>query len=260
MQTITYRTINDSSLEMDICLPEGTPGPRPGVLFIHGGGWSGGRRAQFTWHIHELARHGFVAASASYRLSAVARYPAALDDVQCAMRWLRAHAQELQLDPARLGAFGGSAGGHLVACLGTRETRSDCEPALRGFSSRAQCVVDVHGIHDFHALRDIADLEPSVLRFLGAKEENADAWTDASPIHFVDADTAPMFLAHDPADATVPYGQTVLFAAALVKAARPVEFLPTPGSGHGYCYTPDNPWTLKLWPRTVAWLTGWLKP
>lgn len=259
-QTVTYRTVDSNPIQMDIYRPEGRTGPRPGVLFVHGGGWSGGKRTQFSWHAREMARLGFVAATASYRLAPAYPYPAALDDVQCAMRWLRAHAQELNLDPARIGAYGSSAGGHLVACLGVRDTRCDCEPALSGFSSRAQCVVDVHGLHDFNVLANVKILETSKFAFLGGtQKEKPDAWTDASPLYFIDAETAPIFLAHDPGDPTVPFDQTVAFAAALVKAARPVEFMPTPGSGHGYCYNPENPWSLKLWPRAVAWLTSWLK-
>lgn len=259
-QTIVYRTFADAALEMDVCPAEKGDGPRPGVLFIHGGGWSAGKRTQFAWHARELAKAGFVTATASYRLAPAHPYPAALDDCQYAMRWLRAHAAEWNLDPARLGAVGSSAGGHLAACLGVRETRVDDVPALRGFSSRAQCVVDVHGVHDFRALAPNALVKSTVPFLGGTAEEVPGAWTEASPITFVDDQSAPMMLTHDPKDPTVPYAQSVSFAAALIQAARPVEFLPTPGSGHGFVYNPDHAWTRRLWPRAVAWLTEWLQP
>lgn len=259
-QTVTYRRIGDTALQMDVYTPEAGAGLRPGVLFIHGGGWSGGNRSQFTWHAQELAKAGFVTASASYRLAPAHPYPAALDDCQAAMRWLRKHAEALRLDPARLGAFGSSAGGHLVACLGVRDTRLDDDPALSGISSKAQGVVDVHGVHDFAALNG-ARLHPTAEAFLGGSlADKPEAWREASPLAFVDADTAPMLLVHAPDDPTVPYAQSTRFADALMAVARPFEFMPTPGSGHGFVYSPENPWTLRVWPRAVAWLSSWLKP
>lgn len=257
-KTLVYRSSGQVELEMDVFPSEQGEGRRPGVLFLHGGGWSGGDRTQFTWHARELARYGFVTATASYRLAPDHCYPAALDDCQYAMRWLRAHASEWNLDPARIGAFGSSAGGHLAACLATRDTRSDCDPALSGFSSRAQCVVDVHGIHDFMTL------DPNVLRecnlaFLGGtREEKSEIWQDASPAAFVDSQTTPLLLTHDPNDPIVPYQQTLSLALALMKAARPFEFMPTPGAGHGFVYDRENIWTQRLWPRAVAWFSGWL--
>ncbi len=259
-QTVTYRQIDNIDLQMDIYNPEPGTDCRPGVLFIHGGGWSAGSRKQFSWHARELAKAGFVTASASYRLAPAAPYPAALDDCQYAMRWLRKHADEFFLDPARMGAFGSSAGGHLVACLGVRDTRLNDEPALSGFSSKAQCVVNVHGVQDFPALGE-SDLTASKAAFLGGtREEKPEVWKDASPFYFVDAETAPMLLMHDPTDTVVPYDQTTRFADALMRAARPFEFMPTPGSGHGFVYNRENAWTLRVWPRAVAWLTGWLNP
>src|SRR5690606_26310066 len=152
----------------------------------------------------ELAKRGYVAASASYRLSGVAPFPAALDDCQLAMRWLRSKAADFNLDPQRLGAMGSSAGGHLVACLGVRDTMN-AELGLPEFSSRANCVVDVPGIHDLASF-------PSKSRdaFInGSIEDNAELAREASPIFFIDANTPPMLLLHDPDDPTVPYEDSV---------------------------------------------------
>ncbi len=257
--THVYRMVDGVALQLDMFPPGRGEGLRPGMLFIHGGGWCRGSRSAFAWHARELAKHGYVAATVSYRLAPAHPYPAALDDCQCAMRWLRAHAAEWSLDPNRIGVFGSSAGGHLAACLGTRDTRDECEPALRGHSSRAQCVVDVHGIHDFLSL-DSRYLVDSKIAFLGGTlEKRGDVWRDASPGLFVDSHTAPVMLTHDPNDPTVPYEQSVNFAAALMKAARPLEFLPTPGSKHGFVYGSDNEWTKRLWPRAIAWLESWLE-
>jgi acetyl esterase/lipase len=253
-QTFTYRMAGEQALELDLYRPAPAAGLHPGVLFIHGGGFTGGKRTQFSWHAQACAAAGFVAATTSYRLVAAGIYPAALDDCQCAVRWMRTHAAEFQLDPARLGAFGSSAGGHLAACLGVRDTREDLEPGLRGVSSRVQAVVDVHGVHDFPALSGTPRLGCKNIFLGGSYEEKPEVWRDASPALFVDGETAPMFLTHDPGDPTVPYDQTVRLAVALLNAGRPFEFMPTPGSGHGFVYSPDLEWSRRVFPRALAWL------
>lgn len=252
-ETHTYATPATGDLELDVWYPEPTGEARPGVLFVHGGGWSGGKRPQFFWHAEQLAARGYVAASASYTLSGVAPFPAALDDVQLAMRWLRSKADDFGLDPQRLGAMGSSAGGHLVACLGVRETLHP-EIGLSEFSSRANAVVDVHGIHD---LANFAG--KSCELFLGGPfEEKRELAREASPIFFIDANTPPMLLLHDPDDPTVPYADSVAFAHELLKAGVHTSFLVVKGCGHGFVYGPQNPCTQKWWPDCVAFFERWL--
>ena len=107
--------------KMDVFLPIGFTGLRPGVVLIHGGGWQAGDKNFYTAMGQTLAARGFVAVSINYRLTPAAKYPAQADDVQRAVRWIRAHAADYQLDPARLGALGDSAGGHLSLILGTHD-------------------------------------------------------------------------------------------------------------------------------------------
>ena len=114
----------DPAQKMDVYLPAGFAGPRPAVELIHGGGWQGGDKGFYAPLGRALAARGFVAFSVNYRLTPAARYPAQADDVQRAARWVRARAGEYHLDPARLGALGDSAGGHLALILGTRDTRT----------------------------------------------------------------------------------------------------------------------------------------
>ncbi|MCX5659955.1 MAG: alpha/beta hydrolase [Planctomycetota bacterium] len=262
-QLITIGQTEQGPLQMELYLPTGFAGPRPGVLFVHGGGWGGGHRGQFRWHAGELAKHGYVTATTSYRLMQAATYPAALDDCQRAVRWLRSRAGELALDPRRLGAMGSSAGGHLVACLGVRDTRLDAaqdDPALRGQSSKVQCVVDVHGVHDFLAM-DKVPLGKTCANFIGGPlAERRALWEDASPIRFVDKSSAPTLLIHAPDDPTVPYDESVTYETALKKAGVATKFIPTPGSGHGFVYGPDNPHTKAVWPESIAWFNTYLKP
>ncbi|MBT7302770.1 MAG: prolyl oligopeptidase family serine peptidase, partial [Victivallales bacterium] len=81
-----------------------------------------------------------------------------------------------------------------------------------------------------------------------------DLWIGASPALHADASSAPMLVVHDPDDSTVPYDQSLLLANALMAAGRPLRFLPSPGSGHGFVYNPGNTWTQNVWPLAVAWL------
>ena len=134
--------------KMDVYLPSGFTGRRPGVILIHGGGWQAGDKNFYTGMGQALAARGFVAFSVNYRLTPAAQYPAQADDVQRAVRWMRGHAADYALDPARVGALGDSAGGHLSLILGTHDTLNNTDPALAAQSSRVQCVVDFYGPSD----------------------------------------------------------------------------------------------------------------
>lgn len=259
-ETMVFGVIEQRPLQLDLYLPaDGGTALRPGVLCVHGGGWTGGQRAAFRWHCRELARRGFVAATCDYRLAAEATWPAQLEDCQRAVRWMRENAVDLRLDPTRIGAIGSSAGGHLVACLGVRDTLGDEQFAAT--SSRVACVVDIHGVHDLPRMADSESTARGACEKLagGPYSERPEVWRDASPIRFVNTETAPMLLAHDPDDPTVPYEQSIVMGEALMRAHRPVRFVPTPGSRHGYFYNPSNPHTQRAWPTVVAWLEEWLR-
>lgn len=219
------------------------------VVLVHGGGWSGGARDAFIWHAHQLAQAGYVACTIDYRLVGTAPYPAALIDCQSALKWIRNQSDRFRIDRHRVGVVGSSAGGHLVACLGVRD---DEDP----ISARADCVVDIHGIHDFIPIGEsgTSPIAQSTAFLAGSMEEKPDIWAEASPARHVDADTAPMLLLHDPDDPLVPYEQSIILANALMRSGRPMQFLPTPGSGHGFVYNPENAWTQRVWPTVVNWL------
>ena len=254
--TITFAERPEQPVEMDLFYPRHVSGMRPAVLFVHGGGWSSGGRHQFHWHAGQLAQMGYFAASVGYRLSGTAPYPAAVDDVQEAVRFLRAHSHEYAIDGNRIAAFGSSAGGHLVAVLGACETRATGDDVAHAdISSRVNAVIDVHGAHNLPVLADHR-LGGTVEKFMGVPfAEAEDTWREASPEFFIDEHAPPMLLFHDPADQTVPYDQSVTLASRLMQADRSVSFEPTPGSGHGFVYNPGNDWTQRIWPIVTAWLS-----
>ncbi|MEO8350146.1 MAG: alpha/beta hydrolase fold domain-containing protein [Chthoniobacteraceae bacterium] len=245
---IEYGNADDTKLLLDVYLPKSGTGkkPRPAVILVHGGGWEGGsRRADYMMELgRELARAGFVAFNIDYRLVKRPRdsepvrnaYPAAVDDCQRAVRWVRQHADEYGIDPDRLGALGDSAGGHLVSLLGTRETRADSPPELAAYPSRVDAVVDIFGPADFTQPLpeiDLAGITPRQMVRNFVVDDSAQI-RDASPIFHVDEKTPPFLIFHGTEDKIVPIEQSRSFQAALKKAGTEVELVEFPGEGHGF--------------------------
>jgi len=190
-------------LAMDVYLPRGA-GPFPGVLVVHGGAWTIGSRMQLASVANALAEHGYTAAAISYRLAPKHTFPTQLDDCQAAVRWLREHASEFKLDPTRIGGFGYSAGGQLVALLGTMndgDYREEGVPADAP-SARLQAVVAGGAPCDFRVLPENSDLLSYWLG--GTRGAKPEAYRVASPAAFVSADDPPMFFFHGARDLLVP--------------------------------------------------------
>lgn len=219
---------------------------RPAVIFVHGGAWRSGSKNDFGFAARALARQGYVGFSVDYRLlhDGQNRFPAQIDDVQRAVRWVRAHAGDYGVDPARIGALGASAGGHLVALLGTTDTRDNSDAALSPYSSRVQCVVDLYGPSDFTSALKLSEQERTasqaspggqmVQEFLGPLPENADNYRAASPLQHIDQKTVPFLLFHGGKDALVPLGQSQRLDAALRAKGIESKLVVFPEAGHGY--------------------------
>lgn len=219
---------------------------RPAVIFVHGGSWRSGSKSDLGFAAAALARQGYVGFSINYRLlrNGRNRFPAQIDDVQRAVRWVRAHAKDYGVDPEKIGALGASAGGHLVALLGTTETRDNSDAELAGFSSRVQCVVDLYGPTDFTTAlepenqRKMAE-DPSpgaqiVQEFLGALPGAAENYRAASPLTHIDKKTAPFLIFHGGKDALVPLEQSQRMDAALRAAGIESKLVVFPDAVHGY--------------------------
>ena len=147
---IEYGRIGDTSLKLDLYQPRGLRKNVPAILLIHGGGWKSGNRSIYRPYCIRLAERGYVAATVSYRFSGVAPYPAAVQDVKCAVRWMRANAAKLHVDPDRIAALGGSAGGHLSMMLGYSPNVAELEGdgGNPGVSSKIQAVINFYGPTD----------------------------------------------------------------------------------------------------------------
>ena len=232
---------SEINLLLDVYEPVGLTGKLPAVLVIHGGGWFGGDKADAynTEVSRSLAADGIVVFSVNYRLVPKARYPAQLDDVQRAVRWVRAHSDEYGIDAKRMGATGDSAGGHLASLLGTRDTRDNSDEKLSTFSSKVKCVVDLYGPSDFMADKSTSKL-PSfasslVTNFFGIKREDAlELYREGSPISHVDKSSAAFLIMHGDKDPLVPADQSSRLADALKRAGVEVKMIVMLNDGHGF--------------------------
>lgn len=215
-------------LQADLYLPRGL-GPFPAVVLIHGGGWERGERGDMDDIARELARRGLAAVNISYRFAPTHRFPAQLHDVQQAVRWVRTSAAAHRLDPARIGVFGYSSGGHLAALLATVGEGDPLDTPRGGADTRVNAAVAGGAPFDFMQFDD----SPLINRLLGvSKQENPALHAMASPLSHVSAGDPPMFIYHGGWDWLVPVEQAQAMKAALDSAAVPAELYVAGGYGH----------------------------
>ena len=248
---IEYGTAAGVSLRLDAFIPDG-PGPHPVVILVHGGGWSGGDqdggpKKGYMAPMHApLSAAGFAWFSINYRLAPTFRHPAAVEDVETAIRWVKAHATDYHLDPQRIALSGESAGGHLVALAAVRADRT----------TRVAAVVPFHGVFDLAAeARRRNGLIPSFNKLFGRDTLDDTLFRllhDASPVNYVQPGLPPFLLLHGSADETVAYQQSVTLQAKLRAAQVPCELITIQGGPHGMLPWPALAPDFK--DRVVAWL------
>lgn len=244
---VKYVPDGDAAQALDIFYPEKpAEKPLPLLVWIHGGGWSGGSKNGAPF-VNQLTR-GYVVASVEYRFSQKAKFPAQIQDCQAAIRWLRANAKKYSIDPDRVGVGGASAGGHLAALVGTSGGKN-AFPKLGGNedqSDRVQAVLDIFGPTNFWTVIAQAEADAKVKnifkwnngdpysRLIDAKLGEDKAACDAvSPVHYVSKDNPPFLILHGDHDTLVPYAQSVELAELLTKAGVENTLQKLPGAGHG---------------------------
>jgi acetyl esterase/lipase len=246
-QDVPYGTVNSHPLLLDIYTPgEHSSTWRPAVVLIHGGTWSGGEKGTMRGMASFLARSGFVAFAVDYRLfnGKENLWPAQLDDVQRAVRWIRANAAKYGVNPDYIGAFGHSAGAQLAALLGMEAARDNSDPLLAKYSSRVQAVVDVSGPSDFTADPDV-DRDAFLASFFGGNlAQHGEIWRDASPAFHVAKNDAPFLIFHGTLDNEVPIAQSQELADKLKQAGVSVKFVKVKDA-HTF-ESPEVRWQLAL--------------
>jgi len=246
---VTYRTVDGEKLGLDVYQPAKKGKDRPAVVVIHGGGWSQGDKQLFANQGNQLAERGFVAFSVNYRLAPAHPYPAAVDDVEAAVEWVRKHAKDYGVDRKRIGALGGSAGAHLTGLLATVGEGSHAK------GHRIAAAVSWSGPMDFVVLAPVAATGGggSIGRFLGcAPTVCPDSYAQASPITHVDKTDTPMLIVNSTTE-LVPQTQADSMKAALDKAGVANQEIILPGTAHSRAYAN------QVWDQTVAFLENYLK-
>jgi acetyl esterase/lipase len=248
----SYAGNDNPKQQVDLYLPKkrNSDKPLPVVALIHGGGWVNGDRIGYAAAAIQFARTGDSAAvTVGYRLTKEAKWPAQVYDCKAAIRWIRAHAKEFNLDQDKIAVMGSSAGGHLSSLLGTsgdvKELEGDLGPHTR-FSSRVQCVVNLCGPEDFtKALMFDQEGKPilkddAVIGLLGGnyEEKHAEA-VAASPVSYVSKDDPPFITFHGTKDMRVAYLHAEAIHAALGKAGVPSLRVPITDGGHGSVSHPE---------------------
>jgi acetyl esterase/lipase len=222
--------------------PKEVEKPLPLILWIHGGAWRFGTRHDDAALHQVIAQNGFACFSIQYRLTGEAIFPAAIQDCKCAVRYARAHADSLNINPEKIGAWGSSAGAHLSTMLGTSAGVAEFEGdgGWSDYSSAVQAVCDWYGPTDFSRMsafpcdfdHDAPD-SPESLLIGGAVQVHPELVRQANPITYISPNTPPMFIVHGKLDRIVPFNQSELLVEALKTQGTEVEFLPLENAVHG---------------------------
>ena len=237
VRNIEYSRAGGRALQMDAYVPEG-PGPFPAAIIVHGGGWVAGDR---RWNVEPLFRPlleaGFACFSISYRLATeISLFGVAIDDVAEAIRFVRAHALEFKVDPARIALVGESAGGQLASMAALRETGSTVKAVV--------------------ALYSPADLEPFRLAMQGMPWAGllGTRLQELSPMRYVRSGMPPFLLIHGTADSLVPFEQSEKMCRAIRNAGAVCDLIAVKGGGHGLRW-----WESAGLTSYKNLMTGWLR-
>lgn len=220
LRSVPYAKPGDEELTADVYLPAGSA-PAPAVLVVHGGAWTIGNKAHLGFAAKQFAQAGFCAVAINYRLAPKHKFPAQLEDCLSAVAWMRANAEKYRIDPKRIGGYGYSAGGHLVALLGSEANRPECH---------LQAVVAGGAPCDFCSL----PAEETTLSYWlgGPRKDCEELYQRASPAKHVTAKCPPMFFFHGEDDSLVPLASPRLMSNQLKQSGVATELYVVPGKGH----------------------------
>jgi acetyl esterase/lipase len=248
---IVYRTVNSTDLKLDVITTGSDSGPRPVVIFFHGGGWGAGSKDNHLLKLMPYLSHGMDGVNVEYRLAQQAHAPAAVEDCRCALRWVVQHAKDYGFDPSKIVITGESAGGHLALMTGMLKAADGFDYSCDGVpnqwgahgesnEAKIAAIVNFFGITDVAELLQPQYLTNIAIRWLGSPD--LDLAKRLSPINYVRHDLPPIISIHGDKDTIVPYGQAVRLHQSLEQAGV-VNQLVTVHGGHGpYA---DFPWTAE---------------
>ena len=238
---ITYVTANNFEAKLDVYSRTDTQAPQPTIIFIHGGGWTGGAKETQTFSLMPYLEMGWNAVNVEYRLARVSLAPAAVEDCLCALRWVIRNAKQYGFDTTKLVVSGGSAGGHLALTTGMIPASAGLDRQCPGTEElKVAAIVDWYGITDVADLLDGENMRTYAVQWLGNMPNRVEIAKRVSPLTYVRAGIPPIISIQGDADPVVPYSHSVRLQQALEKAGVDHELVTIPGGKHGNFTRAEN--------------------
>ena len=240
---ITYLVENNYEDKLDIYQRRDKKGPQPTLIYIHGGGWTGGTKEGAFMSVVPWLAMGWNVVNVEYRLAKVSTAPAAVEDCLCALKWVASHADEYHVDPAKIVISGDSAGGHLSLMTGMTPSTAgldrQCPSSNDTALPKVAAIVNWYGITDVVDLLEGPNRKTYAVAWLGSVPYREEIARRVSPLTYVRPGLPPILTIHGDADPTVPYNHALRLREALDKAGVPNELVTIPGGKHGQ-FTPEE--------------------
>ena len=231
---VTYHVASNHENKLDLYIPTTASGPTPVLMYIHGGGWVGGAKEVNVLRILPYLEMGWAVINVEYRLGGVARAPAAVEDLLCALRWVIRNAEEYNLDPSRIVTSGNSAGGHLALTTGMIPASVGLDRECPGPEELSvAAIINWYGITDVGDLLDGPNMKTYAVEWMGSLEDRYEIAARVSPMTYVRAGLPPILTIHGDADPTVPYQHAIDLHETLNEVGVPNALHTVPGGGHG---------------------------
>ncbi len=242
LPNITYLTANNYEDKLDVYRRRDVSTPEPTLIFIHGGGWTGGSKEWSTMMLLPWMEMGWNVVNVEYRLARVSHAPAAVEDCLCALKWVGSHAKEYNVDLSKMVVSGDSAGGHLSLMTGMTPESAGLDnqcPSGQPSIPRVAAIVDWYGITDVADLLDGPNRQTYAVAWLGSALNREEIARRVSPLTYVRPGLPPILSIHGDADTTVPYSHSARLQDALDKVGVPHQLVTIPGGKHGG-FTPQE--------------------
>jgi pectinesterase len=227
MHDVVYGSAEGRFLRLDVTMPGGSETMCPGVILVHGGGWSGGDRTDMQFLAERMVRAGFTCFSVGYRLAPEHRWPSCLEDVREAVRWVKSHSADYRADPERIVLLGYSAGGHLACHAAVTADKADRPAAVVLLAAPID--------HEADSERR-GGLSPSLQKLLNLaaviNDQSRAVLREISPVHYVSADLPPFVLVHGTEDTSVPFDQSLSLRSKLMESGVSCALITLEGAGH----------------------------
>jgi acetyl esterase/lipase len=253
---VTYVVENNYENKLDVYSRRDVTGPQPTLIYIHGGGWTGGSKEIAFMSVMPWLEMGWNVVNVEYRLARVSPAPAAVEDCLCALKWVVAHASQYHVDPSKIVLSGDSAGGHLSLMTGITPESAGLDRECPS-NNPSDVLPKVAAIVNWYGITDVADLlegpnrKTYAVTWLGSSPNREEIARRVSPLTYVRPGLPPVLTIQGDADPTVPYTHSLRLQEALNKAGVPNELVTIPGGKHGQ-FTPEE--RLRIYTAVRAFL------